>query len=146
MTLLPADNVADLLRSKGLKVTPQRVAIYKYLASTRKHPTAESVYEAVLREFPAISFNTVYTTLRTFQDAGLARRLVVGESIYRYDADIAPHAHFACTKCGRVDDLDGSLTETVHELERRAREQLPHSVAGTEVTIFGLCPRCRQEE
>ena len=67
----------DTIRSKfkacGLKVTPQRTAIYKALAETTSHPTAETLFQHVSQEYPMISLNTVYYTLSTLKDAGLLK-------------------------------------------------------------------------
>ncbi len=75
------------LRERGLKVTPQRMAIYTMLTETIAHPTAEAVWEHVKGEFPAVSFNTVYTTLNTLEQARLVQRLHIG-GVAHFDAKV----------------------------------------------------------
>ncbi|MBM3297837.1 MAG: transcriptional repressor, partial [Candidatus Aminicenantes bacterium] len=60
-------------REKGLKVTPQRAAIYEELLRARDHPTAEAVYRRVLKRMPNISFDTVNRTLLTFAQIGITK-------------------------------------------------------------------------
>jgi len=135
-------NVAETLREKGLKVTPQRMAIYRMLCETRAHPTAEAIWEKVKEEFPAISFNTVYTTLGILERAGLVQRLHVGENAAHYDADTSPHIHLCCERCGRVRDLHKAgvdLTEVAHNL----RAKTGYEMSKIELNIYGICPECR---
>jgi len=100
-------------RSKelGLKVTPQRIAIYKELASTNQHPSTETIYKKIKDYYPNISLTTVYRTLETFEKLGMISVVNVLYNAARYDANITPHHHIVCTECKRVDDIyDDSIT------------------------------------
>lgn len=98
-------DIATSLKSKNLKVTPQRVSILTYLEMSKEHPTAEKIYAAVLKEHPNISFATVYKTLDTFRDNNLILEFNVGEDSHRYDGNTGTHAHFICNKCKSVVDI-----------------------------------------
>lgn len=93
-------------RQKRLAATPQRLAVYRELAATLRHPSAESLYRQVRQALPSISLDTVYRTLRFLEQHQLAERIGSDGDRARYDADVAPHAHFLCKICGRVDDLE----------------------------------------
>ena len=137
--------LAAKLREKGLKATPQRMAIYRMLSNTTAHPTAETVWEQVKGEFPAVSFNTVYTTLSAFEQVGLIQRLHIGGNIAHYDANVNPHIHLHCENCGRVDDHPGSFYIDFGSLSREIGEQAAYIVSRAELNLYGLCPHCRAQ-
>lgn len=98
--------VPEVLREKGLKVTPQRIAIYNMLYNTNEHPTAETIYKALVPSNPTMSLATVYKTLDSFKTSKLVQELNVGEGCSRYDANTDSHPHLVCNYCGRVFDID----------------------------------------
>jgi len=135
-------DMAKLLKSKGLRVTPQRLAILDILRSTKAHPSVETVYDLVRERFPSISFNTVYKTLQSFEDAGLVWKLSI-DNLYRYDGNTLPHAHFYCHRCGMVLDVNGELTQRFSEFLEMARKTPGLKVQSMEVNFYGHCPACR---
>lgn len=137
--------VASKLREAGVKPTPQRVAIYEMLASTTAHPRVETVYEALKGEFPAMSLNTVYCALQALVGAGLVRKLAMRENIYRYDANAAPHAHFVCVRCGRVEDLGGIVDEALGRIEPALASKIQRRVVDREHHFYGYCHGCEAE-
>jgi Fur family peroxide stress response transcriptional regulator len=94
-----------LCRAQGIRMTPQRLAIYRALAQDPSHPTAESLYKKLGREMPAISPATVYRTLEFFEAKSLIKRVSGPESIGRFDANISPHQHLLCRICGHLSDV-----------------------------------------
>lgn len=91
----------------GLRCTPQRLAVYDYLARAAHHPTAEDVYRAVRLAIPRISLATVYKALEALAATGLATKLTAGagDPSARYDARRDLHYHFRCLRTGSVHDL-----------------------------------------
>ncbi len=83
----------QILREKGLKVTPQRIAVYNMLRSTTQHPNAETIYKTLEPANPTMSLATVYKTLDYFKQLGLVQELNVGEPSSRYDAVMKCHPH-----------------------------------------------------
>jgi len=130
--------LAERLREKGLRVTQQRVAVLEYLCSTPTHPTAEQIGAAVNRAQPTTSRASVYNVLHSLKDAGLIEELVFDDAVARYDANLGPHHHFVCTRCGAVHDV---AFDAVPALPKR---RLPsgHAVESVEVTLRGACPGC----
>lgn len=84
----------------------QRQAIIDYLASTKEHPTAETIYAAVKRDNPKISLGTVYRNLTLLVETGEIQKISTGDSFEHYDADTSSHGHYYCRVCHRVMDLD----------------------------------------
>lgn len=102
------------LRDHGVRPTRQRELVYRTLASTDTHPTADELLHAVRAEDASVSQATVYNTLETLTASGLARRLPsrAAGGPCRYDADIRPHVHLA-TPDGRVTDAPDAVSEAI---------------------------------
>lgn len=92
-------------RQVGLKITPQRLAVYKALIQTDTHPTAEEVYQMVRQELPNISLDTVNRTLLTLAEIGAAFIVEGTGQPRRYDGGLEDHQHFRCLKCGKIVDF-----------------------------------------
>jgi Fe2+ or Zn2+ uptake regulation protein len=97
------------LEAKGQRFTEQRAAVYRYLLSTRAHPTADDVFTMVRRRIPDISLATVYKALEALVGCGLATKLTYGDGSARYDGRTDPHPHARCLDCGAVLDVPGRL-------------------------------------
>src|SRR5260370_36363018 len=92
-------------RTAGLAVTPQRLAIFRRLAATDRHPSAEELHAAVRREMPTLSLATVYKTLNALAGIGAVRPVSRLGARGRWDANREPHHHLVCTSCGTVTDV-----------------------------------------
>ena len=84
------ENITAVFKEKKLKLTPQRLAVYKYLMSTKEHPSAEAIYKAIQTEYPTMSLATVYKALKTLAEVGLIQEINVGEGNFRYDGTTYP--------------------------------------------------------
>ena len=133
------DEIARLFREHGIKVTPQRLAVYEILKETRSHPSAEQIYKQLVAHNPAISLSTVYKTLDTLHNAGLILLLNVGEDSHRYDGNPNAHGHLVCTSCHRVDDLEESLLGDVNSLLKRKSH---YQLTALNLYLYGICPEC----
>ena len=129
-----------ICRQAGLKVTPQRMAVYNMLASTDSHPTPEAIYAAVRPGLPSISLGTVYKILDLLNLKGILRKVCSLDQAARYDARITAHHHTACTQCGRLEDLD--IDSIPAELVGEESPTGFHSER-IEVLVHGLCRDCR---
>jgi len=136
------NGLAVRLREKGLKVTPQRMAIYGMLCSTASHPTAEQVWGVIREQFPAVSFNTVYTTLGALERCGLIQRLHIGENAAHYDANAKPHVHFTCRGCAQVFDCEDIPEVDLRPLTDELKRGKGYSVDKIELNVYGLCGEC----
>lgn len=127
------------LRERGLRVTPQRLFIYRALTELDRHVSAEEVLAAVGESLPNVSLPTVYSTLDLFEGMGLVRRLGVTQGAVLYDPRPEPHNHRVCDRCGRIEDFDADL-DFAAALRRAGRGGFQPGRA--EVVVHGLCPRC----
>ena len=136
--MLKPKEVTALLRERGFKVTPQRLAVYNVLSHTTAHPNAEMLYRELQPYYPTMSLATVYKTLSILCEVGLAQELNVSEDAFRYDANTQPHPHVRCTCCGRVDDIMDLSTDS---LEAQAASETGH-----QYYFFGVCPSCQGQK
>lgn len=126
-------------RQRGMKVTHQRMEIFRDLAASAEHPDAETVYRGVRKRVPSISRDTVYRTLSTLETEGFIRKAEALVERVRYDANPDRHHHFICTVCGKISDFySGALDrlpipESVETLGR---------IASAQVQVRGVCSAC----
>ncbi len=126
-------------RQEGLKITPQRIAVYEILLGSKSHPTVEEIYEEVKKRYPFVSLATVYRTVETLEQVGLAKKVCYWGSSARYDANTDDHHHIICVGCGAIRDIyiDRDL-DIPHEVDG-------FRISGYSVNVYGLCPDCRQK-
>ncbi len=132
--------ITALLRDKGFKVTPQRLAIYETLCQTKSHPSAEMIFQQLQPQYPTMSLATVYKTIEILKELGLIQVLNVGEDSFRYDADVDNHPHVRCMKCGRVDDVMGVESEEFIDL---IAQNTSYKLTGQQFYFYGICPKCQ---
>lgn len=135
-------NIAELLRSNGYKVTPQRLAVYDAIDHNMTHPNAESIYQQLQPQYPSMSLATVYKTMEIFAKIGVVKILQCGEDAHRYDYNTSQHAHIRCVKCNRVIDVD--IDES--QLIAQAEAQTGFSVSGVSLSFLGVCKDCQGAE
>lgn len=112
------EHIERVLRAREVRCTKQREVIYRALASTDQHPTAEELHHAALEVDPRISLATVYNTLEVLEEARLCRRVASPGGPARFDADMETHVH-VLTSDGRVLDLPENVGRRVMEAVKR---------------------------
>ena len=128
------------LEASGQRFTEQRAAVFRFLASTDRHPSADEVFHAVRHDLPGISLATVYKSLETLVGCGLAMKLTYSDGSARYDGRTDPHPHARCVACGKVMDISGGLAEGHLDGLRHNAEGFV--VTGYRLELSGYCPGC----
>ncbi|MDU1411202.1 MAG: Fur family transcriptional regulator [Clostridium sp.] len=134
-------NFTQVFKEKKLKLTPQRIAVYNYLKSTKEHPSAETIYKALQKDYPTMSLATVYKTLKVLVDVNLIQEINVGEGNFRYDGSVHSHPHIHCINCSKVDDLEGISFESLND---QVKPKTQYEVLSNKVYFYGLCPECQK--
>ena len=136
------DELTSRFRDRGLRVTPQRQAIFGLLYGNDSHPTVESLYESARVVMPTISLKTVYQTVHDLEAMGEVALLDVGTGSVRVDPNVEhAHHHLICTSCGKVRDV---LVD-VASLRVPARERRGFTLDGVEVHFRGTCAECTSD-
>jgi Fur family peroxide stress response transcriptional regulator len=131
---------ADGLRQAGLRITHQRLAICRALATNNMHPTAVQLHTQLRAEFPTLSLATVYSTLNTLASLGLVYELGnAGDGQKHYDSITSPHANLICTQCHQISDLEDSALASVSQ---RVARRSGYQINGARIAYYGICPTC----
>ena len=133
----------EAAKKAGVKLTHQRLEIFREVAGSLEHPSAEAVLKAVQPRMPTVSLDTVYRTLWLLNDLGLVSTLGPKRESVRFDANLAHHHHYVCVRCGLARDFESTELNAL---------RIPESVEGfgsivaTHVEVRGVCGRCAREQ
>ncbi len=133
----------DRCRQAGLKVTPQRMAIYNVLMSSTDHPSADWIYRKITDTWPTISFDTVNRTLLTFAEIGVIDMVESYSLSRRFDPCVGNHHHFHCIRCGQIIDFCDATLDNVPLPTHLGND---FTVTGTRVVISGVCSECAEQK
>jgi Fe2+ or Zn2+ uptake regulation protein len=134
-----SDQLTDLFRDRGLRVTPQRQVIFRLLHGDDAHPTVESLYERAHAEMPTMSLKTVYQTVHDLEALGEVDVLDLGTGSLRVDPNVEqPHHHLVCRGCGRIRDLPVEFDG----LRVPGRFRRDFTVDAVQVIFRGHCGNC----
>ncbi len=136
----PLRDVADLLRSRGLRVTAPRIAVLDAITGMGGHPDADDVRTEVTRRIGSVSTQAVYDTLHALTRAGLLRRIEPAGHPARYETRVDDnHHHLICRACGATRDVD-CATGHAPCLDPASRDGFVIDEA--EIVFWGLCGDC----
>lgn len=131
----------EVCKKAGVKITHQRMEIYREVARTGDHPDADSVFQRVKERIPTISLDTVYRALWLLSDLGLIKTLAFLRARSRFDANLDRHHHFVCVRCGLARDF---YSESLDDLKLpRSVNELGY-VETTRVEVQGICQACQK--
>ena len=118
----------------------KREAIRQELTRSKDHPGAETLYARLKPQFPDLSLGTVYRNLTAFLEERQILRVATVDGVERFDADLHPHAHFVCEKCGSVTDVEYALPP------ENVPSELPGVLRTYAITYYGVCHRCQSSQ
>jgi Fur family peroxide stress response transcriptional regulator len=130
-------------RDAGVKLTHQRIEIFREVAGTGDHPDAETVLRGVRKRLPTVSLDTVYRALWLLMDLGLVRTLGPSRERTRFDANLSRHHHFVCVECGLTRDF---TSEAFDGLRPPASVEELGRVVETHVEVRGVCHGCSMKK
>ena len=133
----------DGLRRSGVKLTHQRLEIFREVAKSGEHPDAETIFKGVRERVSTVSLDTVYRTLWLLLDLGLITTLGAPRGRVRFDANMSTHHHFVCTRCGMTRDC---YSEQFDQLNIPRAVKALGRVERTHVELSGICSRCSKKK
>jgi len=128
------------MNSETLGLTKQRRAVLQVIRESDEHLTAIEVFKSARQLLPGIAFATVYNSLRYLKNEGLIGEVRFGADCTRYDRTLKRHDHAICNQCGMLVDLELSIPDVLIKQAAKRSKFEPGSI---EVTLRGLCPKCR---
>jgi Fur family peroxide stress response transcriptional regulator len=132
-------HLIEMCRGNGLKVTPQRVAVYRELIKATDHPSADILHKRIKNNLPSISLDTVNRTLLMFADIGVAFVVEGSGEPKRFDADLEDHLHFKCLKCRKIIDFHRKSYKNIAVPEEIAEQC---KVLRKTIYFEGICEKC----
>ncbi|GJQ59287.1 MAG: transcriptional repressor [Candidatus Scalindua sp. AMX11] len=132
------EELIKLFKSKDLKITPQRLGIFKVLEGNATHPSAESIYNEIRQVYPTISFTTVYKTLEVLESLGEILKITIDAGRKYFDPNTIPHHHIICSQCNMIADVNEGLEEL----------KLPNEILDKftpsryDISFYGTCKQC----
>lgn len=133
----------EICRSKGLKLTPQRLAIFQEIASSVNHPTVEDIHRKIKKNMPTVSLDTVYRAMAMLSESGTINRVEVLDDKFLYDTNLKIHHHLVCVKCKQVEDFYWRQFDDLLKPELAAEWGI---IDRTHVELRGICRECLKKE
>jgi len=117
--MINMQKIRDRIAESGLKVTPQRIAVFEALMNIKDHPSAEIIKNYLSETYPSVSLSTIYNILETFVDKGLIKKIKTENDIKRYDPVLNKHHHLYCQKSDTIlDYYDKELDNLIRDYFR----------------------------
>lgn len=128
-------------RAQGVKITPQRMEIFKELASTGEHPDALMLFQRIRKRMPMVSLDTVYRNLNLLESYGIVSIVGMSHERLRFDANMEPHHHFSCVKCAKMIDFQ---SDQVNRLPWPAEAEACGKPLSLRLEVRGMCKDCQK--
>lgn len=113
---MSGNKIIEILTQKGVKVTPQRIAVYEAVIALNNHPTTDQIILYTKKHNPHISISTVYKVLDFLVEHAIIKRVKSEKDIMRYDAVMSHHHHIYCSGQDLiVDYIDAELDELIQK-------------------------------
>jgi Fur family transcriptional regulator, peroxide stress response regulator len=140
MQLITREELIRQLREKGLKITPQRLAIVDALVENRElHPGTNLIYAEALKRTKRVSLSTVYATLGEFSQQGLIKSLEFDRMENRYEGNLEEHINLVCRRCGKITDYPLPPSGLAKDIAREAG----FVVTEARMEYYGNCRDCQ---
>ena len=134
------EKYVEILKQNQLKITPQRLAVMKYLDENRTHPTADRIYIDLKEKNPSLSKTTVYNSLDTLQNHNIIQSITISPSELRYDFKKSMHHHFLCKRCGDIIDIELECPNIKKTMDQG------HKVEEVHGYFKGICKKCIEKQ
>lgn len=132
-------DLVEVLRAKGMRMTPQRMAIVSEIMRAKGHIAPAAIARKVQQRMPGVNPSTVYRTITMLEEVGILSHAHLEAGPEYHFADEPEHVHLTCSRCGRTDDLSMREAKTLYDLLKRHKGFEPDL---THFAISGLCADC----
>ena len=136
---------SEYLKTKGLRVTPQRMKILNAFLHTEDHVSMEELFLLVRRSDSTVGQVTVYRTLKLLCDARLAMEIHFTDGVTRYEIMTAGshHDHIMCVSCGKIIEI---YDQRIEKIQKQIAQKNNFTLLGHYHVMYGLCEDCRKEK
>jgi Fur family peroxide stress response transcriptional regulator len=138
------NTLVEKLRTRGHRITPQRLAILEVLTASEAHPSVDQVYDQVKAVFPTTSLATVYKTVSIVKAMGEALELEFSQGSNRYDGKKPyPHPHVICTQCHKIIDYE---TVEIDAMVTKIKQATGFEIDNHRLDFYGICATCQKNQ
>jgi len=130
----------ERLKTKGVTLTPQRLAVIEFLKKSKNHPSVDEIYEAIKKRYPSISQATIYSTLQKLRELGEIQELHIKGEKASFDPIPGRHHHLLCRKCGSIIDVEVNCPI----IEKKIISG--HMIEEVQAYLYGICADCLKKE
>jgi Fe2+ or Zn2+ uptake regulation protein len=128
------------LRSRGFRMTPQRLAILQILQDASSHLSPGEIFEQVQQRLPGITEATVYRALSFLNQQNLILAAHIGSGQLVYEIAGHDHHHLICRACGYTHEIEHEMLQALYQ---QFQQKTGFQIDSIHVTFFGLCPECQ---
>lgn len=139
--MIKTEQYTTHLRSKGYRLTPQRLAILRILGEAGDHLSPAEVYKRAGEIIPGLTEATVYRTLNFLSQEGLVLPAHIGSGQLVFEIAGRNHHHLICRECGHTLEIDHSALEVLYD---QFLVKTGYRIDSIHVTFFGLCQGCQE--
>ncbi|MDY0131661.1 MAG: transcriptional repressor [Desulforegulaceae bacterium] len=137
------EQMIGLIKNKGNRLTNQRIAVVKILSASKEHPSADTIYKEVKKNYPATSLATVYKTINLLKEYNEVMEIGFADKGSRYDGyNPNPHPHLICEKCGKIKDAKININLFSKEIEK----ETGFKITSNRLDFYGVCPDCLRQD
>lgn len=137
-----SESAMEKLKSRGIRLTPQRLAICELIFDNDQHPSAEDIFNTVKETFPTISLATVYKTFNLLKNENLVTEIPFG-TFSRFDPKQDIHVNVICPECHSISDLE---SVSVLKFYETLSTELGGGIVDQQFNIFKKCSKCSGSE
>lgn len=134
------NKLISLSKERNLKLTPQRMVIFRILSEANQHITVDEVYRRAKEEYPMLSLATVYRNMEQLVESDLLKHLDLGGASMRYDTNLEEHHHFVCTKCCKIFDV--YLQDINYKMDAGRSHLEKAKINSLDLHLKGICGEC----
>ncbi|MFC2088009.1 Fur family transcriptional regulator [Calditrichota bacterium] len=132
---ISTENLKNILESKNVKPSFQRLSVLRYIMNHMNHPSAETIYNNLVQEIPTLSKTTIYNTLNLLAAKNIITALTISDTEVRYDYKKSEHAHFQCINCKQIYDVENQEISNNRIIDG-------HKIMDTQIHYKGICTNC----
>lgn len=138
-------DMIERLKEKGVKLTPQRMAIAEFLSKNKDHPTVDEIHKDIQKRYPTMSVATVYSTLELLKELGEIQELSIRKRGKAYfDPSPNLHHHLLCNRCGKILDIEFDHPTSCPIVAKEIINGC--KVEEIQAYLYGICSECLKKE
>ena len=133
----------SILKDENLKMTPQRVEVFRQVCDSNEHQESEEIFISLRKRDVSVSRATVYRTMDILYQHDLVQRMDIGDGKWRYEhwLDCHQHDHLICIRCGTIVEF---INTQIEEIQNDVAEKFDYELVRHVHQLFGLCKQCRK--